>query len=299
VCKVKKQIGGYAMQPRKKKKKLLLWIIPLTIIVLAAVYGVFLRPHKAAYDQETAKTQDILTYYSFSGNVEPGDEKVVTAASPLRIKTVLKNEGDTVADDDYIITPKNGSKVEAGMAGILTDVYVEEDDTVSAGKDLFRIADYDHPVVAIRVDEYDVHALSVGQEVDVYVHALDTTLKGTISEIGREAQVDGSIAYYDAKISVPQDGTLRMGMSAEVTALKDEARMATTISLKTVQFDEDNQPYVYCYSRGEEVVAQPVLLGINNGSIVQVLDGVKSGETVLFPKDNSVGFVPFRNLRDQ
>lgn len=287
------------MQSRKKKKKLLLWIILLLIIVLAAAYVLFLRPQAAPYDQEAAKTQDILTYYSFSGNVEPGDEKVVTAASPLSIKTILKNEGDTVAEDDDIITPKNGSKVEAGMAGILTDVYVEEDDTVPTGRDLFRIADYDHPVVAIRVDEYDVHALSVGQEVDVYVHALDTTLKGAISEIGREARVEGSIAYYDAKVSVPQDGTLRMGMSAEVTAIKDEARAATTISLKAVQFDENNQPYVYCYSRGEEIVTQPVQLGINNGSIVQVLDGVKSGETVLFPKDNSLELFPFRDLRDQ
>lgn len=289
------------MQTRKakKRKKRIIWAAILAMLAVAAIYSLFLRPRPIPYDQETAKTQDIITYYSFSGNVEPGDEKVVTAASPMKIKTLPIEEGTAVKEDDDIIVPKNGSKVEAGLTGILTDIYVEVDDTVSAGRDLFRIADYDHPVVTIRVDEYDVGALSVGMEVTVYVQALDQTLIGTISEIGREAEVSGSIAYYEAKVSVPQDGTLRMGMSAEVTALKDKALSATTVTLSSIQFDEDNKPFVYCYSRGEEIVRQPVMLGINNGSIVQVLDGVKSGETVLIPKKDTIVLTPMAGMRDR
>ncbi len=289
------------MQTRKakKRKKRIIWAAILTVLFAAAAYGMFLRPRPIPYDQETAKTQDIITYYSFSGNVEPGDEKVVTASSPMKIKTLPIVEGTTVKEDDDIIVPKNGSKVEAGMAGILTDIFVEVDDTVSAGRDLFRIADYDHPVVTIRVDEYDVGALSVGMEVTVYVQALDQTLTGTISEIGREAEVSGSIAYYEAKVSVPQDGTLRMGMSAEVTALKEKALSATTVTLSSIQFDEDNKPYVYCYSRGEEIVRQPVMLGISNGTIVQIQDGIKSGETVLIPRDDTVVLTPMAGMRNQ
>lgn len=287
------------MQTHKKRKRKIIWIAIFLVLALIVAYGIFLRPRKPNYDTETAKTQDIVTYYSFSGNVEPGDEKVVTSTSPVRVKSLPIEEGTVVKEDDDIIIPKNGSRVEAGMNGVLAEIYVDVDDTVPSGRDLFRIADYDHPVVAFRVDEYDVGALSAGMEVSVYIQALDKTLTGTITEIGREANVSGNIAYYDAKVSVPQDGTLRMGMSAEVTALKDKAEMATTISLKAVQFDEGSEPYVYCYSRGEEIVRQPVLLGINNGSIVQVLDGVKPGETVLLPKDETMAVMPFRSLRNQ
>ena len=286
------------MQSRKKRKRKIIWGALLLALALVAAFGIFLRPKAARYDEETAKTQDIVTYYSFSGNVEPGDEKIVTSTSPVRVKSLPIPEGTPVKEDDDIIIPKSGSRVEAGMDGVLAKIYVDVDDTVPAGRDLFRVADYDHPVVAFRVDEYDVGALGLGMEVTVYVHALDKTLAGTITEIGREANVSGSIAYYDAKVSVSQDGTLRMGMSAEVTALKDKAEMATTISIKAVQFDESSDPYVYCYSRGEEIVRQPLLLGINNGSIVQVLDGVKSGETVLIPKDDGLAMMPFRDLRD-
>lgn len=287
------------MQTHKKRKRKIIWIALFLVLALIVVYGIFLRPRKPQYDTETAKTQDIVTYFSFSGNVEPGDEKVVTSTSPVRVKSLPIEEGTLVKEDDDIIIPKSGSRVEAGMDGVLAEIYVDVDDTVPSGRDLFRIADYDHPVVAFRVDEYDVGALSLNMEVSVYVNALDKTLTGTITEIGREANVSGNIAYYDAKVSVPQDGTLRMGMSAEVTALKDKAELATTISLKAVQFDEGSEPYVYCYSRGEEIVRQPVLLGINNGSIVQVLDGVKPGETVLLPKDETMAVMPFRNLRNQ
>ena len=287
------------MQTRKKRKRKIVWAVLFLVIALIVAYGIFMRPKGARYDEETAKTQDIVTYYSFSGNVEPGDEKVVTSTYPVRVKTLPIEEGAVVMEDDDIIIPKSGSRVEAGMDGVLAEIYVDVDDTVPAGRDLFRIADYDHPVIAFRVDEYDVGALSPGMEVSVYVQALDKTLTGTIQEIGREANVSGNIAYYDAKVSVPQDGTLRMGMSAEVTVLKDKAEMATTISLKAVQFDESSEPYVFCYSRGEEIVRQPVLLGINNGSIVQVVDGVKSGETVLIPRDETMAVMPFRNLREQ
>ncbi len=287
------------MQTRKKRKRKIVWAVLFLAIALIVAYGIFMRPKGARYDEETAKTQDIVTYYSFSGNVEPGDEKVVTSTYPVRVKTLPIEEGAVVKEDDDIIIPKSGSRVEAGMDGVLAEIYVDVDDTVPAGRDLFRIADYDHPVIAFRVDEYDVGALSPGMEVSVYVQALDKTLTGTIKEIAREANVSGNIAYYDAKVSVPQDGTLRMGMSAEVTVLKDKAEMATTISLKAVQFDDSSEPYVFCYSRGEEIVRQPVLLGINNGSIVQVVDGVKSGETVLIPRDETMAVMPFRNLREQ
>lgn len=280
------------MQARKtkKRKKRILYLSICILLVAFAGYSMFLRPRPVPYNQETAKTQDIITHYSFSGNVEPGDEKIVAASSPIRIKTLPIKEGEAVVEDEDIIIPKSGDRIEARLSGILTDIYVEEDETVQSGRNLFRIADYDNPVVSIRVDEYDVGALSTGMEVTVYVHALDKSLTGTISKIDREAKVSGSIAYYDAKVSVPQDGTLRMGMSAEVTVLKDQALSATTVTLNAIQFDDDSKPFVFCYSRGEEIVRQPVILGINNGSIVQVLDGIKSGETVLIPKDNTLSF---------
>ena len=53
--------------------------------------------------------------------------------------------------------------------------------------------------------------------------------------------------------------------------------------MDAIQYDEDGRPFVYCYNRYDEVVEQSVTLGVNNGSIVEIKDGVKSGETILVP----------------
>ena len=52
------------------------------------------------------------------------------------------------------------------------------------------------------------------------------------------------------------------------------------------QYDENGKPFVYCYDRNGDAVRQSVLLGINNGTIVEIRDGVRTGETVLIPPAN-------------
>ena len=46
------------------------------------------------YTEEIARTQDIITYYTFSGNLEPGDAQVVYATGRGTVKELLKQEGD-------------------------------------------------------------------------------------------------------------------------------------------------------------------------------------------------------------
>ena len=55
------------------------------------------------------------------------------------------------------------------------------------------------------------------------------------------------------------------------------------MSIEAVQYDENGKPFVYCYDRNDEIVKQTVLLGINDGTIVEIKDGIRSGETVLVP----------------
>lgn len=278
---------------QKGGKRKWIWIALIMIVVVVVLFMVFLQPRGVAYDEEIVRTQDIATYYSFTGNIEAGDFSIFTATEAGKIRTVHVAEGDSVKKDDVILTTTSGQKIKATMAGTVTDIYLFKDDAYMAGTNLFRIADYANPKVFIKVDEYDVGSLAPGMEVKVYIHALEKEVTGTLTKIKQEATVTDTIAYYEAEVAIPQDGTILMGLSTEVTILKDSAPMATAISIKSVQFDSNNNPFVYCYSRGGEVEEQPVTLGINNGSVVQVIEGVKSGETILIPKSNGFGMMPF------
>ena len=281
----------------RKSRKVWKWVIGILVVLAVAAVVVLslLQRSTSQYTEEIAKTQDIITYYTFSGNLEPGDAQVVVARSRGTVKELLKDEGDTVEDEEAVIQPKSGSKIESSMAGTISNMYVKVDDDYTPGTELFRVADYAHPLLKIKVDEYDISALQKGMEVTVTVQATGKTLTGSITRIAQEATVVNDIAYYEVEISVPQDGSLVMGLTCEVSVLRESALNATTVSMDAIQYDESNKPYVYCYSRGNEVVRQSVLLGINNGVLVEVRDGVKSGETILLPKTVDFPMMPMHS----
>lgn len=273
---------------KKKKTRKIVTVILALILVAAASVFFFGSKKQIVYTEETARTQDIDTYYTFSGNVEPDSFKVVTASSRGTVKAWNFSEGDKVLEDDAVMNNKSGNKIKAPMDGTISDLYLDEDEDYNPGDALFRVADYDHPVVKIKVDEYDVSALRKDMAVDVKIQATGAVLNGTITRIAQEATVTNDLAYYETEISLPQDGTLVMGLTCEVIVPRESAKDATTVSMNAIQYDDNGKPFVYCYSRGNEIVQQTVLLGINNGSIVEIKDGVKSGETVLIPPSGSL-----------
>lgn len=267
---------------KKRTRKVLIWTVIIAVIVAGAAYLLTQR-QQVNYDEETARTQDIETYYTFSGNVEADSYRVVAATARGTVKEWKFAEGDKVEKDEYVLVPKSGTQLKAPMDGTISDLYVDEGDDYVPGDLLFRIADYDHPLVRIKVDEYDVSAIAKGMQVDVKVQATGNTLSGTVRRIAQEATVVNDLAYYEVLVDLPQDGSLVMGLTCEVVVPRDNVQNATTISMKAVQYDDNGKPFVYCYNRNNEVMKQSVLLGINDGSIVEIKDGIRTGEVVLIP----------------
>lgn len=97
-------------------------------------------------------------------------------------------------------------------------------------------------------------------------------------------------------MTVPQDGTLAMGLSCEIRVLYQSVKNVTTVSIDAIQYDSDGKPFVYCYDRKDDIVQQRVTLGINNGSIVEIVDGIRTGEAVLIPVKNTME-MPMMNHR--
>jgi HlyD family secretion protein len=92
-----------------------------------------------------------------------------------------------------------------------------------------------------------------------------------------------------------KDADLRVGLSVEVKALNKSVANTTTISMKALQFDNENQPFVYYRDINNNVVTKPVKVGINDGNTVQIIDGIKTGEVVLLPAETKTITTP-RNM---
>ena len=266
------------------KKKRRWWIPALLLILAAAAYFLWGRGGAGpAYTEAEARTQDIVTYYTFSGNLAPKRERTVTADRPGTVRSVRAREDDAVSDGDTVLTLRGGERITSPMNGMIAELCVEEAESFEAGEALFRVADFSRPVLRVRIDEYDVASLSVGMPVEILIHAAEKTLQGSVRHIAREASVENDLAYYEVEIGVPPEAAAHMGMTCEITAERQRAAQAVAVPMEAVQYDADSLPFVWVKDGEGKLAQRRVTLGINNGAVIEVREGLESGETVYIP----------------
>ncbi|HWT74152.1 MAG TPA: HlyD family efflux transporter periplasmic adaptor subunit [Mobilitalea sp.] len=271
---------------RKSKLKKRIFMIVAVVIVLLLVVGVALQPKKTSYESVDAKTGDINTYYTFSGNVETKNRETVLSESVLQMKDIKVKEGDIVKEGDVLFTTTTDDKIKAKINGEVSKINVEENAQVMAGTSLMEIVDYDNLQISVKVDEYDMAELKVGEEATVSIGAIDKEVNGTIQSISKEGQVVNGVTFFTAVIDLAKDEDVRVGMSAEVKVAGESAKSVVILPMNVIQFDNNNQPYVYLMDDKGKVVNTTITTGINDGTNVEITSGINSGDVVYY-KDNS------------
>ena len=267
---------------RKSKKGKWITLGIIAIIAVGLVSYIALRPKKTIYESIVAKTADITTYYSFSGNIETKNRQTVLSEKVMQISTINVKEGDLVKEGDVLLKSTAGDEIKAKIAGEIVNLKVEENAQVMSGAKLMEIVDYDNLQVSVKVDEYDLKAVAAGKETTVKIDALGTEIKGTIASVSKEGQTQNGVTFFVTTIDLVKNDALKVGMSTEVTMLSEKAAGVVTLPIKAILFDNDNNPYVL--KKGEKVlpVKTAVTTGLNDGTSVEIKSGVTDGETVLF-----------------
>jgi HlyD family secretion protein len=97
----------------------------------------------------------------------------------------------------------------------------------------------------VKVDEYDLTAVSIRQKSNIKNKCSDLQVGGVVSKISKQATVVNGVSFLPTKITIDDNENLRVGMSCEIKIVNESVKDATTISMKALQFDNYNQPYVY------------------------------------------------------
>ena len=125
---------------------------------------------------------------------------------------------DDQIEKSKIINPINGTVLEK---------YAEANEVTAFGKPLYKIADLSTMNLRIYISETQLPDLKIGQEVTVKIDNNDgmKSYSGTISWIASEAEFTPKIIQtkeervalvYAVKIDVKNDGSLKIGMPAEM-----------------------------------------------------------------------------------
>lgn len=275
----------------KKKKWITLGII--AVVVVGIVATILMQPKSTNYESAIAKTGDITTYYSFSGNAETKNRQTVMSEKLMQISTVYFEEGDFVKEGDILMDSSTGDEIKSKIDGIIVNLSVEEGTQVMAGVKLLEIVDNNNLEISVKVDEYDISALEVGKETTIKIGAVNKEITGIVKSMSEEGKIVNGVTYFTATIDLAKDSSVKIGMSAEVTILSEQAKDVVTLPMTAIQFDDNNNPYVLKEDEKGNAVKTEIITGINDGTTVEVTSGVSEGETVLYTKattTSSMGF---------
>jgi membrane fusion protein, heavy metal efflux system len=206
-------------------------------------------------------------------NAETATRQAKIAVTKARTHLIEYLDIKPESDEDEI-------PIRAPAAGIVVDRKATTGTVVSTGQELFRIADPRSLWLIAAVNESDLPALRIGQNVRVTVRAYEgRTFNGKILRLGE--QLDPATRTLQVRVQVPNPGALlKPGMFASVDVQRESSRPALFIDGSAVQ-DVNGQSAVFVRTGPAAFAVRPVLLGQSRDGRVEVTSGLKAGDEVV------------------
>lgn len=211
--------------------------------------------------------------------VHAGHETEVAAArqrllllglSPQQVSGL--RTADQIVSEIRVASPGNGTVVTRA---------VNPGQVVTAGQELFVVADLSTVWIIADLYEKDFASVRVGSEATVVVPST-APIRGRVAYI--DPRVDPATRTAKVRVEVPNPGSaLRLGMFANVTFRVPSAAGATAVIPRAAVQAVGNRTVVYVAPEGDEgrFIERVVKLGAPAGDTVEVIAGLKSGERVV------------------
>lgn len=192
------------------------------------------------------------------------------------------------------------------------------------GTEMMRISDLNSMNAWVDVDENDVAVIQVGDTARIHVDALrDNTFRGVVYEVGHSPRVSGQgsqeeVVNFQVRIRmIDKDARMRPGMSCNVDIETETKPNVLSVPIQAVTVrqdvtqseetkpsgsvpkdkraaqqrkDEENQrpPSIVWIVNGSKVQSRTVETGISDQGYIEIVKGLKGGETIVTAPFNAV-----------
>ncbi|WP_026666513.1 HlyD family efflux transporter periplasmic adaptor subunit [Butyrivibrio sp. FC2001] len=196
--------------------------------------------------------------------------------------------------------------IVAPCDGLVTSVGVKEGGIYDNGNEIALIQNDSGYKVTATVDQYDICDIKEGMKVKIKTDSVEEEMDGTLSFVspipqgtassgGQEQASTGSSSEYPIEVSIEggMEDRLRIGMTAKITILEEEAGNTLTVPDTCVQTAEDGSLYVEKagtdengnpVSTGEHIT---VTYGVKTDYYVEIKgDGLEEGMDVIVPSSD-------------
>ncbi len=171
-------------------------------------------------------------------------------------------------------------QVLAPSSGVLISRSVEVGDIVQPGKALMVLAASGQTQILIQIDEKNLSKIAVGQKAYGSADAFaDQRFDAAVAYIN--PAVDAARGSVEVKLAVANPPPyLRQDMTVSIDI--ETARRTATVVIATAALEDaaTGKPWVLVV-RGKRATKQFVTLGLRGDTRVEVLEGIKAGESIL------------------
>jgi RND family efflux transporter MFP subunit len=170
-------------------------------------------------------------------------------------------------------------RITAPFAGRVTDRYINLGETVTVGKDCFRIADFNPLRARVYFPERELSRVHEGQEATLELDAHPgKQFAGVVSLVN--PVIDRANGTFKVTVDVTdKDGLLRPGNFARVRVRTGTFDDALSLPRKAI-VSEDGEDFVFV-SRADSVNRVKITVGAVAGDTAQIVAGLTEGDSVV------------------
>jgi RND family efflux transporter MFP subunit len=255
----------------------------------------FAEPAKELDSQATERIKKAEQEFSKAGSlfgqgmISQGDfEKAKRTYETVLIESGIKKDevmaaskGLTQAEIDTKIAQMEleKTKIRAPFGGIITDIKVSPQETVSGGRELFTLVNISQIKVQAKVLESEVGKMKVGHEAVLRFSAYPgKVFKGHVEAISPVINPEDRTCTVHILVDNPEE-EVKPGMHAEVEIAADVYKDRLLVPQEAVLV-RGGRKLVFVVEDGL-AKWKYIEVGMENEDYAEVLDGVKEGESVI------------------
>ncbi len=149
---------------------------------------------------------------------------------------------------------------------------------------VFTISKNENVLLSVYIDELEILSIQEGQKAAVTLDALEgQEFEGEITKISRTASNSGGVTKYTAEVTIPKEESMLAGMNASAVITIERKENVLTLSADALQ-ERGNRTFVYTETGEDGMLSGEVEVetGISDGTNVEIVSGLESGQTVYY-----------------
>ncbi len=179
--------------------------------------------------------------------------------------------------------------VEAPFDGIVTALYIQQGDVVSAGMKAVQLANLSELYLDVQISEVDIPLVKIGQNAELVFDAyFEDTYKGEVTEIAPiGTEIQGVVTYTVTVKMLDGVDTIKSGMTAAVNIITEEKTGVYILPNEAVT-TVDGVDTVYVLREGVPVAVE-VTVGVYSDTDIEILAGdIQDGELIVINPPTSL-----------